>query len=90
MNIQTIPDKAEIESALGLDRRGRRHAWMWRVSGVALAVGLALRVAFWAAWRQERTAAVSYQPAEAPRPTLVVEVQATGELEPASQVAGSN
>ncbi len=86
MNIQTPPRPSEIEAILGLDAKSRRKSWerraMWLLLLLALAAG--------AGWYGLRLTAsgppVSYETVSAARQTLVVKVQATGNVQPTTEV----
>lgn len=90
MNMQNPPRPTEIEAVLGLDARSRRRSWgrraLWLLAILALAAG-----AGW--WGLQLTAAgpqVSYDTAPAARQTLVVKVQATGNVQPTTEVEVSS
>ena len=86
MNIQTPPNKEEIEAVLGLDSGSRRRKRLsWLVWLVILAVMIA-GGAWWYASASRQTAAISYQTEPARRQDLVVRVQATGRIQPTTQV----
>ncbi|WP_373503973.1 efflux RND transporter periplasmic adaptor subunit [Aestuariivirga sp.] len=86
MNIQTPPGQAEIEAALGLDTKSRRKAWVGKALWLVLLVALAAAGVAWYLWSQGQTATVDYQTAPVTRETLVVKVQATGNIQPTTQV----
>jgi HlyD family secretion protein len=86
MNIQTPPNQAEIEAALGLDTKSRRKAWAGRVMWLVLLAALITGGVAWFLWSQGQTATVDYQTAPVTRETLVVKVQATGNIQPTTQV----
>ena len=90
MNIQTPPQPSEIEAVLGLDARSRRRNWGRR--GLWLLVLLALLAG--CAWLGLRLTAsgpqLSYDTAPAGRQTLVVKVQATGNIQPTTEVEVSS
>jgi HlyD family secretion protein len=86
MNIQTLPDQTEIAAALGIDERGRRRRWLKR--GIWLAV-VALVLAGGAWWynnAQSTASTISYQTEVAGRSDLVIKVEATGKIQPTTQV----
>ena len=86
MNIQTPPGQAEIEAVLGLDKSGRRKTWGRRIVWLTLlAVAIAAGV-WWYLASSGGGTAVSYQTAPVTRQTLVVTVQATGNIQPTTQV----
>lgn len=86
MNMQNLPNPAEIESALGLDRRGRRRRWLRRGVWIAVAAAVVAAGAWWYVERQSRTAEVTYQTVPVKREDLVVTVTATGKVVPTTQV----
>jgi HlyD family secretion protein len=86
MNIQTLPTQAEIDVALGLDPKSRRRTWARRSIWLGLVL-LAVAVGIWFYLRsQEQTAALAYETVTARTQALVVKVQATGNVEPTTQV----
>jgi HlyD family secretion protein len=90
MNVQTPPKPSEIEVILGLDARSRRKSWGRR----ALWLLVALAVIGAAAWLVLRLQAegpgLSYETVPAARQTLVVKVQATGNIQPTTEVEVSS
>ena len=86
MNIQTTPAPAEIEKALGLDRRSRLGRWTKRVAWLAAAAVVIAAGAWWYMATRGDTAAITYQTAPVTRTDLVVRVQATGNIQPTTQV----
>jgi len=90
MNIQTPPQPSEIEAVLGLDAKSRRRNWgrrlLWLLVLAALLAG--------GAWLGLRLTAsgpqLSYDTAPAARQTLVVKVQATGNIQPTTEVEVSS
>ncbi len=86
MNIQTLPTQAEIAAVLGLDARSRRRAWIRRAIWLAVLAATLAGAVWWYTQAQGQTAAVTYQTAPAERQMLVVKVQATGNVEPTTQV----
>lgn len=86
MNIQTLPTQAEIDAALGLDTRGRRQVWVRRLMWMGLAVLLVAGGVFAYVQTQSQTSTVNYQTVPAKIQNLVVKVQATGNVQPTTQV----
>lgn len=86
MNIQIPPGQKEIEAVLGLDARGRRKAWGRRVAWLAVAVAVAAGTAWWLVKSERQSVQVSYQTAPVTRQNLVVSVQATGNIQPTTEV----
>jgi len=86
MNIQSLPDKQEIEKVLGLGPQAQAKRWVKR--GVWLAV-LALAIIGSYLWYQnsQTTAnAVTYDTSPAKRADLTVTVTATGTIQPTTQI----
>ena len=86
MNIQTLPTQAEIETALGLDPRSRRRVWLRRLIWLGLLAAAVGGGIWYYLQTQGQTAALTYQTVAARTETLVVKVQATGNIEPTTQV----
>lgn len=90
MNIQTPPGAADIEAILGLDARSRRRSWLRRLVWLALLVLAAAAIAWWAMARQSGGAAITYDTAPAEVKPIVVRVQATGNIQPTTEVEVSS
>lgn len=90
MNIQTPPGPGEIEALLGLDARGRRKTWRRRLIWLALLALAAAAVAWWVTTSQNGGAAISYETAPVETRTIVVRVQATGNIQPTTEVEVSS
>jgi HlyD family secretion protein len=88
MNIQTPHGETEIAAALGLGGQGRRR-WRGRLIGALAAIAV-LAIAAWLLIRSNTGAAISYETATAEQQTLVVKVQATGNIQPTTQVEVSS
>lgn len=86
MNIQSPPGQPPIESVLGLDTRSRRSRWGKRLLWLLVAAALAAGAAWWLLNRQTSAALISYDTAPATTKTLQVKVQATGNVQPTTQV----
>lgn len=86
MNIQTLPDQKEIEAALGLGGGNRLRLWIRRLVWVAVILGLLAGGIWWYVQRQNQAASISYTTETASRGDLVVKVQATGKIQPTTQV----
>lgn len=90
MNIQVPPGATEIEAMLGLDARSRARArsrrLLWLVL-LALALG---GIAWWLLHGQSGGKAMTYETAPAATRTIVVEVQATGNIQPTTEVEVSS
>lgn len=86
MNIQTLPTQTEIETVLGLNARSRRRTWVKRMIWLAVVAVAVAGGVWWYLQSQGQTAAVTYQTVQVARETLVVKVQATGNVEPTTQV----
>lgn len=90
MNIQTPPGPAEIEAILGLDARSRRKSWGRRLIWLVLAALAAAGAAWWYLATQAGGPQTSYDTAPAKRQELVVKVQATGNIQPTTEVEVSS
>jgi HlyD family secretion protein len=90
MNIQTPPGPAEIEAILGLDARSRRRTWRRRLTWLALAALALAGAVWWFLATQTGGTVVSYETVPASRQGLVVTVQATGNIQPTTQVEVSS
>jgi len=86
MNIQTQPRPSEIEAVLGLDARSRRKSWGRRTLWLVLLLPILAVLAWWGLSRTAAGPDVSYDTQPAARQTLVVKVQATGNIQPTTQV----
>ena len=90
MNIQTPPGPAEIEAILGLDAGSRRKAWrrrlMW-LGLLALAIG---GIAWWVMTSPSGGKAVTYDTAPVETKPIIVRVQATGNIQPTTEVEVSS
>ena len=90
MNFQTPPGPVEIEAMLGLDPRSRRRTWRKRLVWLGLFALLLGAGAWWLLAGQSAGSAVTYDTATAERKTLVVRVQATGNIQPTTEVEVSS
>ncbi|MFN4141932.1 efflux RND transporter periplasmic adaptor subunit [Aestuariivirga sp.] len=90
MNVQTPPGPAEIEAVLGLDTRSRRKLWRRRLVWLALVLLLAAGGLWWILQADSGSTTVSYDTASVGRKTLVVQVQATGNVQPTTEVEVSS
>jgi len=86
MNVQKAPSQAEIELALGIDPHSRRRAWIRRIIWAGLAIAVLIAGIWWYLATQTLTNAISYQTARIEYADLVERVQATGNIEPTTQV----
>ena len=86
MNIQALPSQAEIEAAIGLDGKSRRRSWVKRGIWLAVLAAVLMGAAWWYVAAAGQTASVTYQTETAKRADLVVRVQATGKVQPTTQV----
>lgn len=86
MSIQNQADTSEIEAVLGLDPGGRRRTWFKRAVWLLGIIAVILGAAWWYMIRQDQPAAISYQTETVGRTDLVVRVQATGRIQPTTQV----
>ena len=90
MNIQTPHGEPEIAAVLGVDRRGRQRHWRGRLIWAAIAAILLAGLGVWLLARPTGGTAVSYDTAPAAQKTLVVRVQATGNIQPTTEVEVSS
>lgn len=86
MNMQTLPNPAEIEAVLGLDRKGRSRRWLRRLIWLAVLAG-ALAAGVWY-YQQRQTAAqtITYQTEKSAATDLTITVTATGQVQPRTEV----
>ena len=90
MNIQTPPGPSEIEAMLGLDAKSRAKTWTRRLLWLAL-LALALGgIAWWVLHGQSGGKAMTYETAPVETKTIVVRVQATGNIQPTTEVEVSS
>ena len=90
MNIQTPPGPAEIEAMLGLDRKGRARTWRRRLTWLVLLALMAGAIAWWAMHGQTGGKTISYDTAPVETKEIVVRVQATGNIQPTTEVEVSS
>lgn len=90
MNIQTPPRPSDIEAVLGLDAKSRRRSWGRRALWLALLAVLLGGLAWWGLRLTAAGPQVSYETQPAARQTLVVRVQATGNVQPTTEVEVSS
>ena len=86
MNIQNVPSEAEIAAVLGLDSKSRRRAWLRRALWLAALAAILLAGVWWYLQGGGTATAISYQTTPAARADLIIEVQATGTIQPTTQV----
>jgi HlyD family secretion protein len=86
MNVHTPPTPTEIKAVLKLDASSRRKVWTRRLLWAAVLAMVATGGAWWYLQIQDQSSLISYQTGKATRTTLVVKVQATGNIEPTTQV----
>lgn len=89
MNIQSIPQQSEIEAALGRDRKGRARRLLRRLFWLVVLLG---GLGGFAYWYIDGGAApsITYKTVEAKPADLVIRVQATGKIQPTTQVEVSS
>ena len=90
MNIQTPPRPSEIEAVLGLDAKSRRRNWGRRVLWLLVLLALLAGGAWWGLQFTASGPQLSYETAPAARQTLVVKVQAIGNIQPTTEVEVSS
>lgn len=90
MNIQTPPGPADIEAMLGLDRQSRRKRRGKRLFWLLVLALLLVAAGWWLLAGRPAGTAISYDTAPAERKTLVVRVQATGNIQPTTEVEVSS
>lgn len=90
MNIQTPPGPAEIEAMLGLDHKSRRSTWRRRLLWLALLALAVAGLAWWIIAGQTAGSAIAYETAPAGTMPIVVRVQATGNIQPTTEVEVSS
>lgn len=90
MNIQTPPGPAEIDAILGLDTRSRRRNWGRRLLWLALAALAVAGAVWWVLATRTGGPQMSYETVPAKRQELVVTVQATGNIQPTTEVEVSS
>ena len=90
MNIQTPPGPAEIEAMLGLDRKSKRGRLRRRLTWAALVALAIAGIAWWLVAGQSGGKVISYDTATAETKTIVVRVQATGNIQPTTEVEVSS
>ena len=86
MNMQNLPNPAEIEAVLGLDARGRSKRWLRRSWWLAAVLALVALGGWYFVARQSAKETVTYQTVAAKHADLVVTVTATGKIAPTTQV----
>ena len=90
MNIQIPPGPAEIEAMLGLDKRSRAKTWGRRLTWLAVLALAMAGITWWVLHTQSQGAAVSYDTTPIETRTIVVRVQATGNVQPTTEVEVSS
>lgn len=86
MNMQTLPSQTEIEAALGLDKRSRRRRSLGRLLWLIAALCAIAGGLWWYVSATQSAGQISYDTAPVSRQTIVVKVQATGNVQPTTQV----
>ncbi|WP_395689055.1 efflux RND transporter periplasmic adaptor subunit [Aestuariivirga sp.] len=89
MNIQTPRGETEVAAVLGLTGSDQRHRRRVRLIGFGVGIAI-LAIAAWLLFRPNAGSAVSYTTAQVEQKTLVVKVQATGNIQPTTQVEVSS
>ena len=86
MNIRNLPDADEIQTLLGMSRRGIVRRWLKRIVWLAV-LCTAIGIGSW--WYQSSQSAanlVSYETARPLRGDLTIIVTATGTIQPTTQI----
>ncbi len=86
MNMQTLPNPAEIEAVLGLDRKGRSRRWLRRLTWLAVLAGLLAAGVWYYQQRQTAAQTITYQTEKAAPADLTITVTATGQVQPRTEV----
>lgn len=86
MNMQTLPNPAEIEAVLGLDRKGRSRRWLRRLIWLAVLAGLLAAGVWYYQQRQTAAQTITYQTEKAAAADLTITVTATGQVQPRTEV----
>jgi HlyD family secretion protein len=86
MNYQPVPDRHEIERALGLGGGAKARRTLGRLFWIGLLVLLAAGGLWWWQSRQQAANAITYETEQAVAGPLTVTVTATGTLQPTTQV----
>jgi HlyD family secretion protein len=86
MNIHTPRPQDDIQAVLGLNEKARQKRRFRRFAWFALALAIIVAAVWWYLAASSNTATISYQTAPAARQDLVISVQATGKVQPTTQV----
>lgn len=86
MNMQTLPDPAEIEAVLGLDRRGRGRRWLRRLTWLVVLAAVLAGAGWLYLQRQAASQVVTYQTVPVGLADLTITVTATGQVQPRTEV----
>lgn len=86
MNFQPVPDRQEIERALGMSGGARARRNLGRLVWLALIVLVAAGGFWWWQARQQAANAVTYETEQAATGSITITVTATGTLQPTTQV----
>lgn len=86
MNIQNVPSEEQIAAVLGLDSKSRRRVWLKRAIWLGVLAAVLTAAVWWYLQNGGSAATISYQTTPAARADLIIEVQATGTIQPTTQV----
>jgi len=86
MNIQNVPSEEQIAAVLGLDRSSRRRVWLKRALWLGILAAVLTAGVWWYLQHGGSAATITYQTTPAARADLIIEVQATGTIQPTTQV----
>ena len=90
MNIQTPPGPGDIEAILGLDAGSRRKRLGRRLTWLAVLALAVAGIGWWIAASQSSGKAITYDTAPVETKDIVVRVQATGNIQPTTEVEVSS
>ena len=86
MNFQPVPDRQEIERALGMSTGAKTSRLLKRLIWLVILAALVAAGGWWWQARQSAANTVSYETQAAENGSLTVSVTATGTLQPTTQV----
>ena len=86
MNVQNVPSEEQIAAVLGLDTSSRRRVWLKRAIWLGILTAVIAAGLWWYLQIGGSAATITYQTTPAARTDLIIEVQATGTIQPTTQV----